>query len=109
MARTIDEAFRLLPSNLEITGLQEQTVSTRQTKIREVIEKDFIVLDTFLTGSYRRSTMIAPLAEADIDVFLVLDPRYHSVSGQQTLLQAVRASLLKHTRELPKSPPTATQ
>ena len=51
MAKTIDEAFRLLRSNLEITGLQEKTVSTGQTNIREVMQKDFHVLDAFLTGS----------------------------------------------------------
>jgi hypothetical protein len=95
MAKTIDEAFRLLRSNLEITDLQEQTVSTRQTNIRNVIEKDFNVLDTFLTGSYRRSTMIAPLAEADVDIFCVLDPQYFSAGGQQKLLTDFRASLLK--------------
>lgn len=105
MAKTIDEAFRLLRSNLEITGLQEQTVSTRQTNIREVIEKDFSVLDTFLTGSYRRSTMIAPLAEADVDIFVVLDPRYHSANGQQPLLERVRRSLLKTYKRTPKIRP----
>lgn len=30
----------------------------------------------FLTGSYARSTMISPLSEADIDVFVCLDPSY---------------------------------
>lgn len=105
MARTIDEGFRLLRSNLEITGLQEQTVSTRQTNVREVIEKDFSVLDTFLTGSYRRSTMIAPLAEADIDVFVVLDPQYHSANGQQKLLDDMRRSLLKTYTRTPKIRP----
>ena len=36
----------------------------------------FKILDDFLTGSYARSTMIAPLTEADIDVFVVLDSGY---------------------------------
>jgi hypothetical protein len=105
MAKTIDEAFFLLRSNLEITGLQEQTVSTRQTNIREVIEKDFTVLDTFLTGSYRRSTMIAPLAEADVDIFIVLDPQYYSANGQQKLLEDVHGSLLKTYTRTPKIRP----
>src|SRR5690606_36563009 len=72
MATTIDEAFRKLRTNLEITGLQESTVSTRQQRIRGLLEADFTVLDSFLGGSYRRSTMIAPLGEADIDIFIVL-------------------------------------
>jgi len=95
MAKSISEGFQQLRRNLEITGLQEQTVSIRQTNIRNVLENDLAVLDTFLTGSYRRSTMIAPLAGADIDVFVVLDPKYYSVGGQRSLLEKVKASLRK--------------
>lgn len=55
-----------------------------------MIEKDFRILDTFLTGSsYRRS---APLTEADIDIFVVLDPRYYSADGQKKLLENVCAA-----------------
>lgn len=63
MPKTIAEGFRVLRTNLEITSLQEQTVSSRQNAIREILEKDFAVKETFLTGSYRRSTMIAPLSD----------------------------------------------
>jgi hypothetical protein len=41
------------------------------------------VLDSFLTGSYRRSTMIAPLKEADVDVFVVLDAKCYSPMAQR--------------------------
>ncbi|GAA4814061.1 hypothetical protein GCM10023232_06910 [Sphingosinicella ginsenosidimutans] len=105
MARTIDEAFRILRGNLEITGLQESTVSTRQQRIRSVIENDFTVLDSFLAGSYRRNTMIAPLADADIDIFVILDPRYYAGSGQQALLEAVRKSLRKTYTRTPRIRP----
>ena len=57
--RTISEGFRQLRGNLEITDLQGETVSGRQQSVREVVEDALIVLDTFLTGSYRRNTMIA--------------------------------------------------
>jgi phage gp36-like protein len=56
MAKTIDEGFEELRSNLEITDLQEKTVSTRQKNVRKALEDDFDILDSFLTGSYRRST-----------------------------------------------------
>ena len=46
------------------------------------MERDFNVLDSFLTGSYSRHTMIAPLNEADIDIFIVLDPSYYEKDGQ---------------------------
>ena len=64
MATTIQQAFAQLKQNLEITGLQATTVSTRQQSVRAVMEAELIVLDSFLTGSYSRNTMIAPLAEA---------------------------------------------
>ena len=39
MARTIDEAFRELRTNLEITGLQQSNISTRQQRIRAILER----------------------------------------------------------------------
>jgi len=76
MATTIQQSFQKLKENLEITNLQASVVSTRQKNVREVIELKMDVLDSFLTGSYSRSTMIAPLKEADVDIFIVLDSKY---------------------------------
>jgi tRNA nucleotidyltransferase (CCA-adding enzyme) len=100
MATTIPSSFQQLKTNLEITGLQSATVSARQQKVREVMEAGMEVLDSFLTGSYARSTMIAPLKEADIDVFVVLNARYyHHYNGQNGsqagLLDLVKRTLLK--------------
>ncbi len=56
------------------------------------------VLDSFLTGSYSRSTMIAPLKEADIDIFVVLDSQYfHHYNNGQNGGQAGLLDLLKRT------------
>ena len=100
MATTINQAFLELKENLEITGLQSSTVSTRQTNVREVVEAELEVLDSFLTGSYARDTMIAPLSEADIDVFVVLkSDYYHQFNGQNGgqagLLDLVKKTLRK--------------
>jgi Second Messenger Oligonucleotide or Dinucleotide Synthetase domain len=100
MATTIQQSFQQLQANLEITGLQSSTVSTRQNRIREVMGAGMEVLDSFLTGSYARSTMIAPLKEADIDVFVVLNARYYhhyngQNGGQAGLLDLVKRTLLK--------------
>ena len=105
MARTINEAFRKLRENLEITGLQEATVSTRQTNVRATLDDDFVVEDSFLTGSYRRSTMIAPLAQADIDIFVVLEPKYYTANGQATLLESVKKALRKKYTQTPEIRP----
>jgi len=101
LATTIKQSFLGFKSNLEITGLQQQTVSTRQQNVRDAVAVDMTVLDSFLTGSYRRSTMIAPLSDADIDVFVVMDSAYFQQGGQAALLDKVKAALKK---EYPKTP-----
>lgn len=89
-------AFELFASRLEISNLQQATVSTRQQAVRASLERRLVVLDTFLTGSYRRHTMISPLAAADIDLFCVLDPAYFAPNGQAALLEWVR-NVLRET------------
>ncbi len=93
MPTSLSEGFRTFSSNLEITDLQASVVATRQQNVRDVLTSEFEVLDTFLTGSYRRNTMIAPLAQADVDVFVVLDPRYYHDNAPQSLLERVRTRL----------------
>jgi hypothetical protein len=100
MATTVDQAFRDLRSRLEITAPQASVISTRQNRVRDTIATAMTVVDDFLTGSYARSTMIAPLKEADIDIFMVLDPKYyHHYNGQNGgpagLLDYTKRTLLK--------------
>ncbi|MGX0961493.1 hypothetical protein AB7M63_001942 [Bradyrhizobium japonicum] len=76
MPYTIADSFARLRSNLEITDLQTSVVSTRHQNVRQTVANSLKVVDDFLTGSYARSTMISPLSEADIDVFVCLDPSY---------------------------------
>lgn len=85
---------------MEITTLQASTVSARQEKIREVMDAGIDVLDSFLTGSYARSTMIAPLSEADVDILFCLDVRYYAHyngqnGGPAGLLDFVKRTLQK--------------
>ena len=101
MATTIKQGFDGLKQNLEITGLQASTVSTRQQNVRDAVASELTVLDDFLTGSYKRSTMIAPLSEADIDIFVVLDSKYFEANGQANLLDRVKRVLKK---TYPKTP-----
>lgn len=106
MATTIQESFRQFRSNLEITGLQKETVSSRQQAVRDAISKELDVSDSFLTGSYSRYTMIAPLKEADVDIFAVLDNRYYyhydgKNGGQAGLIDLLKSAL---KRTYPKTP-----
>lgn len=100
MATTIQQAFFQFKANLEITGLQATTISSRQQSVRDVLASGMTVLDSFLTGSYARSTMIAPLKDADIDIFFILDPLYFNHyngrnGGQAGLLDFTKRTLLK--------------
>lgn len=95
MPISLDQGFRLLRTNLEITDLQAETVSIRQRKVRDAIAAQLSVKESFLTGSYMRSTMIAPLKEADVDIFVVLDVGYYKQGGQAALLDLVKQALLK--------------
>lgn len=106
MARTISDAFQALRTNLEITNLQTTTVSVRQNNVRDVVAAGMAVEDTFLTGSYARSTMIAPLSQADVDVFVVLAPSYYQHffgqgGGPAGLLDYVKRTLLKTYTQTP--------
>lgn len=105
MAKTIDQGFKELLTNLEISGLQEATVSTRQQNVRDAVQDELSVLDSFLAGSYRRSTMISPLSEADIDIFVILDVKYFEQNGQAALLEKVKRVLRKTYTKTPDISP----
>lgn len=102
MANTIKQSFADFKSNLEITSLQTETVSTRHSNVRDAVKKEIEVVESFLTGSYSRSTMIAPLNQADIDIFTVLKAEYYRSDGQVYLLDKVRDTLKKTYPSTPK-------
>ena len=93
MPSTISAAFAKFQSNLEITDLQSSAVSTTQSNVRGVIDRKFAVLEDFQGGSYARNTMIAPLSAADVDIFVVMDPKYFSQYAPAALLNAVKIAL----------------
>ena len=100
MPYTVAESFTKLRSNLEITFDQASIVATRQNGVRTTVNAGMKVVDDFLTGSYMRSTMISPLKEADVDIFIVLDPHYfHHYNNQNGgpggLLDYTKRLLLK--------------
>jgi tRNA nucleotidyltransferase (CCA-adding enzyme) len=102
VAKTILRAFRLLKRGLEITQLQQSNVSTRQRAVRDAIARRLIVHDSFITGSYKRHTMISHLSQADIDVFVDLDAKYYSSDGYGALLGRVRKVLLETYTRTPR-------
>ena len=95
MATTIQASFARLRSNLEITDLQAETTSTRQRSVRAAVERGLKVTDSFLVGSYARDTMIAPLKDADIDIFVLLNSEEYAKYRPAGLLDRVRTVLLE--------------
>ncbi|MCY0870873.1 MAG: CBASS oligonucleotide cyclase [Firmicutes bacterium] len=95
MARTVIQSFNEFKTKLEITDLQASTVSARHKNVRAVLDGSLTVLESFLSGSYSRSTMVAPLREADVDVFVVLNSSYYEAGGYATLLDRVKRVLKK--------------
>lgn len=90
---TRSEAFECLRTKLELTGLQERTVAARQKSVRAAVERQLTVVDSFLTGSCRRQTLIRPLSRADVDVVVVLDASCRKV-GPRAVLDQTRKALL---------------
>ena len=68
----IDDAFKKLKSNLEITQTESQLAQTRHQLVRDHIEASWQLADHFLTGSYDRHTKTKKLK--DVDIFVVVDP-----------------------------------
>ncbi|MBL9165624.1 MAG: hypothetical protein JNL18_23070 [Planctomycetaceae bacterium] len=95
MPTTIAQGFEKLKENLQITSLQGTTVSTRQSNVRAAVKKELTTLDDFLTGSYKRDTLVAPLSQADIDIFVVLHSQYFEQNGQAALLDKVRGVIAR--------------
>lgn len=77
--------------NLEITDLQERVAAVRQERVRAAVARGLTVQDSFLTGSYRRRTMIGPL-RADVDIVTVLD-RIYRRRGPRAVLDLVKSTL----------------
>ena len=97
MATTVEQAFETYKAHLEITGLQQEAVSSRQEGVQAALEDELSVLNSFLAGSYARDTMIAPLSQAAVDIVAVLDPSYYEQNEPAELLERVKQVLAKST------------
>jgi hypothetical protein len=90
-------AFEGFRGNLEITEFQESVISARQEKTRTALERKLTVRSSFLTGSYRRRTLIAPMRDADVDIIVVLDRGYRR-RGPRAVLDLVKDALREEYR-----------
>jgi hypothetical protein len=89
---SVTAAFEEFRGNLEITDLQASMVAARQERVRASAADGLTVLDSFLTGSYRRGTLIGPMRNADVDIVLVLDRSYRK-RGATAVLDLTKKNL----------------
>lgn len=92
---SVNDAFRKFKHRLELNEKEQKNASRRQNEVRDYLGTEFIVKDSFLTGSYARYTKTKPLK--DIDIFVVLgeaEKHYHSESPS-AVLDAFYAALAK--------------
>ncbi len=90
---TVAQGFRTLRVRTNITAIQTAIVARRQNNVRSAVAAEMEVTGSFLTGSYVRSTLVAPLAEADVDIVVVLHSKY-AASGATNVLDRTRRALL---------------
>jgi hypothetical protein len=75
--RTITQAFAEFLQRLELTDAEREKASTQQNVVRDRLRQNLSGFERdILSGSYSRRTAIRPLN--DIDIFIILDARYHA-------------------------------
>ena len=87
---TVSQAFEFFKGALEISQSEQDVAASSQVMLRARLAKRLIILEDFLSGSYKRDTKIKPLA--DIDLFIVLDSSYF-VYGPAAVLRLVASHL----------------
>ena len=92
----------MVAETMQVTELQAATVSTRQNRVRNAIGSRMNVIDSFVAGSYRRNTLVAPLQECDVDICIVLHPEHYNSGRPGALLDNVRAALLETYPQTPR-------
>lgn len=83
--------FERFRQNIELTENQTQGIITSHTALRRQLQQLDYVSDSFLTGSYKKNTMIRP--PSDVDIFVLVDYGYDEITPN-TVLGNLRRDLL---------------
>ena len=91
---SLEEAFKKFLHRLELTEKEQKDVSSRHTKIRDIVRAGIGVDRDILSGSYKRRTKTKPLK--DVDIFFILrdDERDWLEKPPAALLDEVRGLLV---------------
>ncbi len=93
----INEAFEKFRGNLELTEGEQKDASRRQKDVRGVMDREFVLADDFLSGSYRRYTKTKPLKDVDIVCVFADSERdkYRNNKSPSVILDATERVLAK--------------
>lgn len=93
--KSILEEFEKFSSKIEPTEKETNAISASQNKMREILKNstEISLVDSFLTGSYARQTMIRPLK--DVDFLVQMHYGAHKNDNSVQLLNKVRRVLSK--------------
>lgn len=84
--------------NLKIDDNQRKNIEEKQNKLREALRQELPLKDDFLTGSYRRHTIIKPKSGSnkfDVDIFVAFDNASYGEKELGDLRKMVYAALEK--------------
>lgn len=103
---TINEYFEDLFSriNLNIDDSERKLIEDKQNELRIALRGKLSLKDDFLTGSYRRHTIIKPKKEGgmfDVDVFLAFDKKEYDAKELKELRGLVATALTEIKKENP--------
>jgi hypothetical protein len=103
--QSILEKFEKFRSRIEPTEKEKNAISASQNKMRKILKNstEISVVNSFLTGSYARQTMIRPLK--DVDFLVQMNYAVHKNDNSIQLLRKVRRVISK---AYPSTPITIT-
>ncbi len=101
--KSVLEEFDRFHSRIELTGVEKTAISISHNNIRDILKNstEIKVIDSFLTGSYARQTMIRPLK--DVDFFVKMHYGEHKNDKPVVLLSKIRKILSKANPKTPIS------
>ena len=96
---TIEEGLKALDALLVISVQQRSLVSTRQTEIDKILINEFDAQVTSLPGAFYRKTIIQPLENNEIDLFVQLKPEMGQRNTPGSLLSKLEDLLVGYYPE----------
>ena len=96
---TINEGLRALDSLLVLSIQDRSRVSSRQDELEKIMVEEFDAIATTMPGAFARNTLIQPLEDNIIDLFVKLPPELGQRSTPFGLMSRLEDLLMQHYPE----------